>query len=364
MTSLRLNPAPILRRAFTLTLISLSASVLVSFSQKANALSVPETPPSAWNEGSFGIQTSSEYFTSKSNYDVKRGKFEALPNGNSWNSFENRFKARFAPTRNFSLFAGTGFTSANATDLINEKSNSGLTEVFAGANFLLTRRWWRVVPEIEASYPLEETEYGQTNPTTSDGVAYARAGVFLFKPYKYMRFESYLGFHFPGQGLSKRFMYSLAAEVALFGGFTVGGGVQGYETLISDDASYAERRFTSAAANATSDRFWAYNPALIEGRAWLGLRLDKSFNVRLGYLKTVNGIRTAEGNSILLSLNYNSAGRGTRASTRESREIRVEKVPVAQKNSGFRTQPEANDPELFDQRDSLDNTERLLENRN
>lgn len=357
------------RSLLTSIAVSTAFSIVVAFSSNAVALTVPETPPSAWNEGSFGVQTTSEYFSSKSNYSTSRGSFAKLPNGNKWTSFENRLKGRFAPTRNFSIFTGFGFTSSTANDLLIEKTNSGATEVFAGANFLLTRRWWRVVPEIEASYPLSETTYAQTDPLTNDGAPYARAGVFLFKPYKYLRFESYLGFHFPGEGLAKRFMYQLAAEVALLGGFTVGGGVQGYETIISDDTSYAERRVTSTTANATSDRFWAYNPALIEGRAWLGLRLDKSFNVRLGYLKTVNGVRTAEGNSFLLSLNFNSAGNTrTRTSSREvlreprePRPVTVGKPPVPQSQSGFRTEPEVNDPELFDQRDSLDNAERLLE---
>jgi hypothetical protein len=343
---------------FAFSSFAVALLTCASFSNEASALTIPETPPSAWNEGSFGLQTTSEYFSSKANYDTNRGSFEDLPNGNSWTSFENRGKVRYAPTRNFSLFTGLGFTSSTAKDGFIEKTNSGLTEVFAGANFLLTRRWWRVVPEFEVSYPMEETEPGQSTPLTSDGVAYARAGIFLFKPYKYLRFESYLGFHFPGEGLAKRFMYSLQTEIALFGGFTVGGGVQGYETIISDDSSYLERRITSATANATSDRFWAYNPALIEGKAWLGLRLDKSFNVRLGYLKTVNGVRTAEGQSLLLSLNYNSSGNRTRSNA-----IVVEKPPVAPNNRSFKTEPEPNDPELFDQRDSLDNTERLLENR-
>ncbi len=346
-------------------------SIAVAFTTSAHALTVPETPPSAWNEGSFSLQTSSEYFSSKANYTNNRGSFERLPNGNAWTSFENRFKARFAPNRNFSVFVGSGFNASTAKDILSERSSSGFTEVFAGANFLLTRRWWRVVPEIEVSYPLEETEYAQTTPLTNDGVPYARAGVFLFKPYKYLRFESYLGFHFPGEGLAKRFMYQLATEVALFGGFTVGAGVQGYETIISDETSYAERRITSATADATSDRFWAYNPALIEGRAWLGLRLDKSFNIRLGYLKTVNGVRTAEGNSFLLSLNFNSAGNTSgfvptnrpRQTSPQREQAVVGKQPVPQNQRGFRTEPEVNDPELFDQRDSLDNAERLLENR-
>lgn len=348
-----------LSRLPVISLLYSTALIFILSASNALAFTVPETPPSAWNEGSFGVQTSTEYFTSKANYDVSRGAFEDLPAGNSWTSFENRAKLRFGFTRNFAIFAGLGYGSSTAKTSLIENTNSSITEVFAGANFLLARRWWRVVPEIEVSYPGQQTQYLQTNPLTSDGAPYARAGVFLFKPYKYLRFESYLGAHFPGEGLAKRFQYSLAAELALLGSFTLGGGVQGYETIISDDTSFAERRATQATANATSERFWAYNPALIEAKGWVGFRFDKAFNVRLGYAKTINGVRNAEGQSFLINLNFSSAG----SRKKRSNGVQVEQVPVSRDSRDFKTEPEANDPEYFDQRDSLDNTERLLENR-
>jgi hypothetical protein len=182
----------------------------------------------------------------------------------------------------------------------------------------------------------------------------------MFKPYRYLRFEGYLGMHIPGEQLATRFMYNLGAEVAMFGAFTAGAAIQGYESVIADSTSHAERKLTQASADAMSQRFWAYNPALLEAKGWIGLRFDKSFGVRLGYSKTLNGVRTAEGQSVLLSLYYNTAGTGARRAS-----PLVGPEPVAPRGrDGFKTEPEPNDPEVFEKTNpdtSLDSTERLFD---
>ena len=259
---------------------------------------------------------------------------------------------RYGFTENLSLYGGICATSSKATSLGVTRSNSALNEVYGGIDFLLARRYWRVVPEIEASYPIEENSRLQTNPMVSDGAPYANLGIFMFKPYRYLRFESYLGFHIPGEQLATKFMYNLGAEIAMFGAFTVGGAIQGYESVLADGKSSAERKLNQTTADATSARFMAYNPALLEAKAWVGLRFDRSFGIRLGYAKTLNGVRSAEGQSFLLSLYYNTAGK-----------VR----PKAVGGDRFRTEPEPNDPEIFEQQQpvapdsSLDTTEKLFD---
>ena len=238
-----------------------------------------------------------------------------------------------------------------------------MNEVYVGVDFMLARRWWRVVPEIEASYPTDATQKLQTNPLTSDGTPYANLGVFLFKPYRYLRFEGYLGFHIPGDQLATRFMYNLGAEIAMFGAFTLGGAIQGYESVIADGTSNIERQATQAVADATSSRFWAYNSALLEAKAWIGLRFDRSFGLRLGYAKTLNGVRTAEGQSILLALYYNTPGQGGVGPRRGLPSLEVGPIPVTPRaqNPGFRSapvSPEINDPEAFDQQNGSDSARR------
>ncbi len=339
------------------------------FASPAFGLTVPETPPSSWNQGSFGVQTTSEYFLSHANYSDTRGSWENLPNNNKWSSFENQLKLRYGFTSMISLFGGivaNGVTATDTTVLNPDKTSTNTDAIFGGADFLLARRWWRVVPEVEGGYSLNDFKRGQTTPLTSDGAPYVKLGLFMFKPYRYLRFEAYTGFHLPGVDLAKRFAYRLGAEVALFGAFTFGGGVQGYETVLSDATTSVDRKLTQTSADATSARFWAYNPALLEVNGWIGLRFDRSFGVRLGYAKTLNGVRAAEGQSILLSLYYNSPGNGPSPIPRRigTPRVSVGSTPIAPKShtEDFRTVPEPTDPELFEQtNESLDSTERLFD---
>ncbi|MES2856787.1 MAG: hypothetical protein V4692_13025, partial [Bdellovibrionota bacterium] len=321
-------------------------------------------------------------FTSDANYDETRGSFSRLSNGRSLTVFETRPKIRYAFTHAVSAFAGTSFAQSKAVDFTNERSNSNVNEVFGGIDFQMNRRWWRVIPEIEFSYPVESSVFGQTLPMTSEGVWYVRAGVFLFKPYKRVRFETYLGVHYPGEGLAKRFQYSATTELALIRGFSLGGGISGFETIVTDDKLKSDRINAAITANAGSQRYWAYDPALIEAKAWLGFRADRAFTFRLGYAKTINGVRTAEGSTILLSIAYNSPGDKERGrAIRSGFDIEEEpdvETEVSNTDGEFRAEPEVVDPELFEQEqarkkskrapvrkspESLDSTEKMLESR-
>jgi hypothetical protein len=172
---------------------------LIFFCISARGGTVPESPPSAWNPGSFGFSTTSEYFTSNANYDDTRGSFSRLATGSSFTNFTTRAKARYAFAHAVSAYGGLGFAQSKAVNTSVEKTNSNVTDFFIGANFQLVRRWWRVVPEFEMSLPLDSASSTQTIPLTSEGVWSTRAGVFLFKPFKHLRFESYIGFLYLGE---------------------------------------------------------------------------------------------------------------------------------------------------------------------
>jgi hypothetical protein len=75
-------------------------------------------------------------------------------------------------------------------------------------------------------------------------------------------------------------------------------------------------------------------------------------------------VRTAEGQSVLLSLYYNTPGTGARR--RGPPQIQVGPTTVLpRQRDNFKTEPEPTDPELFEQQQgpdtSLDSTERLFD---
>jgi hypothetical protein len=343
------------------------------FSSVCGASTVPESPPSRWNPGSYGVSASTEFYSSNANYDDARGSFSRLSGGRSLSVFETRPRVRYAFAHALSAFAGTSYAQTKAIDLTTEKTNANVNEVFGGVDFQMNRRWWRVIPELEFSYPVVTGSVGQTAAMTSDGVWYMRAGVFLFKPYKRVRFESYLGFYYPGEGLAKRFLYSLSTELALVDGFSLGGGVSGYETVLTDEKTKIERQLTNSSANAGSEHFWAYDPALLDAKAWLGFRADRAFSFRLGYAQSLNGVRSAAGSAFMLTIAFNSPGDKERGEAIRNGYGVPEEIDESAKVKGsdeFKAEPEVIDPELFEQKQksapkspNLDSTEKILENR-
>ena len=278
----------------------------------ARATMANEPPPSNWRKGSYGASAYTEYFTTKANYGNSRGEFTRLIGDSTFSSLETRIRGRYAVSPRYSFFAGAGMGYSRAIDTLAEKTNSSLTDIHAGLNFMAYRGWLRIVPEIMGGFPLDETNRTQTEPLTSDGVAYGRAGIHLFKPFKYLRVQTYTGLHIPADGLAKRFLYELAVEVPFGESIGIGASFNGYETAFPDEIPQIERLKTTTRADSGSQRFFAWEPALMEARAWVGFRPDPGFTVRAGFGKTIDGVRSAEGASFLLSFVFN---RGEKSAT-------------------------------------------------
>lgn len=341
----------------------------------APARGVTDLPPWRWNRGSFGLSATTEYFMTKGNYDAKRGSFTRLPGDNSFTTFESTVRARYGFTPRLSTYAGLGFAQVRAVDSFNERTNAAVTDVFVGADFMIATKWIRLVPEIQAGYPMDKVSVTTTNPLTSDGVAYARTNAFFLIPTRWLNLQGRLGLHLPAEGLAKRLLYDIGAEIPIGRRFAIGGGIEGYETILSDELSAAERQAVTAIADAGSQRFYAYNPALLEGRGWIRFTPDRTTQIRVGYSKTLNGIRTAEGQALTMSVAFNLPGKkkssidsGTLSDLRRGAPTLSGPEEAARK---FEIEVEKMDPDLLppddpiDQQntDILNDTEKLLEKR-
>lgn len=347
--------------------VSLALALIATvFSRQANAVTAYEAPPGGWVESSFGLSASTEYFMSQANYENARGSYSRLPGDNKFSSLESKFRGRYNFTTLFSAFAGFGLGYSQATDSVYQKSNSQLTEAFAGADFLLNKKYVRLVPEVLVSMPMSPTDPNQTDPLTSDGVPYIRTGLFAHKPLRYFRLGAFGGFHIPLSDLGTRFAYEVTADMRLFTVVTIGGGINGYETFLADSSTFASRNQTALRANAGSQRFFAFEPSLIEARGWVGFRPDRSMWIRVGVAKTLNGINTAEGFALTGSIVFNSSPLIPTKNSKSSE--RPDEVSAKQ---NFVPDSEDMDQDLFENQeaeilpksgeDDLDQTEKLLE---
>lgn len=339
----------------------------------ALAIDSVEAPPSNWKKGGWGFSAQAEYFQSRANYDEVRGSYSKLATNNSFNSLESTSRIRYSLSRTFSFYAGLGVSQARAIDSVSEKTNSGLSQALIGGDFLLWNRWIRLVPEVQLGATLAPIKKNQTQPLYGDGVNYLSIGLHALKPFSYFRLTGYAGAYIPADGFAKLFRYSLGADWRFTKRFAVIAEISGYETLLKDELTLAERSTTTTSANAGSMRFATYNPALLESRIWLGFKPDDDFELRAGYGKTIDGVRSAEGQSILFSLSFNQFPYANKRRSSGGSKRQNQSAPRSESSSKFKAQPESTEtllpqaPTEFpntDGDDSLDDAEQILEDRN
>lgn len=329
-----------------------------------------EIPPSSFNSGSIGASINSEYFTTKANYESSRGAYTRLPGDSNLTHTEVRMRGRYTFTRKFSLFAGSSFSHVQAVDLVHTKTNSQITEGLGGINYLFATKLALFIPEILVSVPVDRTSANQITPMTNDGVTYVKSGIFILKPFRRFRLCSFLGLHYPMDSLAKKFLYEATLDMRVFDTFTIGGGVDGYEPAMSDEKTLINRMASATRANAGSERFYSYNPSLIEARGWIGWRPDTSLWIRAGYAKTLNGLHTAEGQSFLLSVQFNSShvdfsSDASRTSSRKGSDpdsaLKTFEVDIEDTDQSVFQPDDGEIKNTKRGRESLDATEKMLE---
>lgn len=305
-----------------ITQLRLSVAIGLTVFGSLTQAAAPESPPMRWGAGSYAFSSTAEYFMSQANYDSQRGSYQRLTGDNNLSSFESSVIGRYGFTSRFSIFGGLNYSYLRAVDSVTDKTNGGISSLNAGINAILWKGWLHLIPEISGGFPLAKTQPQQTAPLIGDGVAYGDLGLHIFKPTKWFTWIGYGGIHLPAEGLAKRWFYKAGLEIPMGRSFAIGGGINGYETAVNDALTAVERQKTTTSANAGSLRYYSFDPALMEGRIWLSLKPDDNMEVRAGYAKTIDGVRSAEGQSAFIALAFISdQGRITsRAAYRREKE--------------------------------------------
>jgi hypothetical protein len=334
------------------------------------AASPIEAPPWTWRKGSFGISNTTEYFTTSANFGPARGEFTRLFGENSLTDFNSWLRGRYAFWSKFSMYGGLGLSQVRALDQFSEKTNSSLTEAFLGGHFTVWRNWLLMVAELECGMPLgaggpfASFSKTQSTPLVSDAAYYARAILHMRRNLWRAQLFGYAGVHLPTEGLAKRLLYGVFAEIPLGDFMMVGGGMDGHEVILNDELTLAERLITQVSANAGSQRFRSFDPAVLRARGWVGFKPGKTIEIRAGYLQTITGLREANGSSFTLNLVFSSAPSRTFRTRPTS-----EKISSPGNTRDFKLESETADPDVIapsndfepQSGDDLNETERLFE---
>lgn len=376
--AIRLVGAQVLER-FPLNVI-LTRTVLISslgihFTVGPLCLASPvELPPNSFRAGSWGVSTQTEYFNSDANFTENRAQFERLNQDSSFSNLTTSLKGRYHPSKSWGFFGGLTLSQTRTVDPVNEKTNTGIGEFFAGLYSPFSIGRTRIIGELEFSLPASfgglasfETPIQRT-PLLNDSSPFARGLIHAQRRFGSWRLLGYLGARIPTDGLATTALYMASVERTFIRSWSLALGLHGFETVLSDQKTRIDRTSTANTAGAGSFRFRSYNPALTSAFAATTLNLNTNWSVRLGYDSPLIGLNTAYGHLFLLQIQYQFA-----PALKKRKRIRPEDRVTAPGNSpNFKIEAESLDPAVIapesdfepSGRDDLNETERLLKEGN
>lgn len=314
-----------------------------------------DLPPWRWKARAWRIDTQLSYFTTHANFDDAGGTFERLPRDNAYSVTELRLRTRYNLLSRLSFYLGADAARATSRDANLDRENSALTDLTAGADVVLLQKWIRLIAELEGSYPLDPIDSGTTDVLTNDGVAFARASLLAYKPFRWVNSFVHSGVKYRTEGLATLLLWGVGLEKPFAQRYLIGLGLEGYRTLLSDSLRKAERTQVTNRVDGGSGTFYAYDPAVLETRVWFGWNPLDAWQLRVGYGNTLNGVRAAHGQTVFAQISFSLDPRPDRGAFQyyqnRSETIR-HKTRKAIKS--FDVQPEKTDPELFDNDDGFE----------
>jgi len=314
-----------------------------------------EFPPWRLKPKIWKLSTQTSYFTTDANYAQQRGTYADLSGDNSLTLLEQRTRARYNFNRRVSVFGGFDFTKVDTRSADFDRSNTNVSGVRLGLNYDLGQKWVRWIAEVEGFFSTDPIDVDTQEALTNDGVASVRAEMFAFRPFRWAYVFAHAGLLYRDEGLATLGLWGIGFEKPFSDRYLVGAGLDGYETVIGDELRLSDRQQIIERVNGGSFRFYSYDPALIEARAWVGWNPSDPWQLRFGGGHTLNGVRSAAGLNLFLSLAYSFDPKPDRESFQYFRSVRPE---IRRKNrralEDFKVDEEPPERDLFDQNEGFE----------
>lgn len=236
------------------------------------------------------------YFKTEANF-ASNGSQQSLPSGYSFQVIDTAVSARYVLLDDLGLHAGMNIGSSEAVDLLATRRNSTLNYVDLGADYLFFRsRQFSLYADLTYRHAVEKVATDIDSSLNGDGASEVHARVTTLFDVGYM--QPYLsgGVNYRTEGLSTLLMYTLGLRSTV-GHFGFGAALNGYISAIDDSKTNtpAERELVTNRVNATSKKFYAVNPNLLDADLYLKYMFSRNFAIHVNAGHTITGSNTAIG---------------------------------------------------------------------
>ena len=315
----------------------------------SEAQRVSEIPPWKWRAHYWRLSMMTDYFSTNANLDSAGSTtFNKLPSGNKLQAVELRPHIRYNTSERSSFYCGAGLANLSTTTGVFQRNNSSATDAYVGYDYALISQNLRLVTELEASYSLAPLDNSTVDALVSDGANFLRGQFFLFRPFHFANPFAQVGLKYRDQGLSQQLLFGLGVEKPFGQSFLVGAELSGEQPLLSDTKTEGYRNLVSDRVMGGSRYYDAFNPSFLEAQGWVGFKPDPLWQIKVGVSQTLQGLRSAYGQTYFFSLSINLDPRADPEGFTHYRESRASAQKRGQKDLiQFEPQPEDVDQKIF-----------------
>ncbi len=244
----------------------------------------------------FDSNFSVNYFKSEANF-ASNGSQQTLPSGYSFQVIDTSVSARYVLIQDLGLHAGLNIASSESTDVLATRRNSTLNYVDLGADYsFFQNRNFALYGDLTYRHAIEKVAADTDSSLNSDGASEVHAMVTTLFDVGYM--QPYLsgGINYRMEGLSSLLVYKLGLQT-LVGRFVFGGALKGYVSVIDDSktSSPSERELITNRVDATSKKFYAINPNLLDSDLYLRFNFTPNLAMHVNGGYTMTGSNSALG---------------------------------------------------------------------
>lgn len=262
-----------------------------------------------FRSNSIDIDLNSSIYNSDSNYYSNSGDLSALPYGGSYQLMDLEPSLRWMMNTRFAAYSMTNVSMAeshgyNATDGAYKKTNTTLSRLGVGAEYLLYDGTFEAIPEVRFVYPLETYSDSGNAVMNQEGALELLTQMTIQTEWGSLKPYTYLGVDYRDQGRAVLMPWGVGTEYKFLKS-AMGGELGGFSSIVDDqDASNnTSRRLQSLNVNGGSFRFGAVNPMAINASLWFRFRIG-SLMAKVYAVSSVAGGNYANGTEVGFLLRY------------------------------------------------------------
>ncbi|WP_291515619.1 hypothetical protein [Bdellovibrio sp. ArHS] len=240
------------------------------------------------------FEFNTQYFYSEANYPSSGGGSQNLPSGNHYSLWDMDLESRYMPRSDWSVLAWGKMSNSESKDSLATRSNSSITEVAAGMDFLMYDGSFQLVPEFIAVVPLEEVDPKSDSVLNSEGVFELLSRLIAQKDFGTYRGYAWVGFNYRGDGRSFLLPYGIGAQLKL-PRMRLGAELFGYRSITDDTEDTILRTGYINSANAGSMKFYSVNPNILDSQVYGNWLISPKWTVQVNGGATLAGSNAAAG---------------------------------------------------------------------